>query len=144
MSFLDNLESSLKNLESREERDPNEGRKRSDERARAISSGPWAQQLKTSQFTRTLLDQAAAAGHKIRAKVYMAWFDTTLRLEARQHTLELKPTPDGIVAEYLNLDGSPVSKRVDLDGTPDQLLKDWFASIPEPAPVAPVEDHDNE
>lgn len=138
MSFLDNLESSLKNLESREERDPQEGRKRSDDRARVLSAAPWAQKLKTASYTKELLDKAVAAGHKVRTKVYMVWFDTTLRLEARQRTLELRPTPDGIVAYYLNVKDEPVSKPVDLEGHPDQLLQEWFETIPVPV-ASPIE-----
>jgi hypothetical protein len=140
MSFLDNLESSLKNLETREERDPNEGRKRMDERTRALSTAPWAQKLKSSDYTKVLLDSAAAEGHKIRTKVYMAWFESSLRLEARQHTLLLKPTPDGVVAEYEDREGKQVVEPVDLQGSPESLLKHWFASIPEPPPAVPFEE----
>ncbi len=49
MSFLDNLESSLKNLESQEERDPREHQRRQDERTRAVAVGPWAEQLKMAR-----------------------------------------------------------------------------------------------
>ena len=48
MSFLDNLENSLKSLESREERDPGERKRRESDRARALAAGPWADRLKTS------------------------------------------------------------------------------------------------
>ena len=126
MSFLDNLENSLKSLESREERDPNENRRRQDERSRALAVAPWAEQLKNSDFTKQLFDKAAIAGHKIRAKIYMAWFDTNLRLEAKGRTLELRPGPDGITAEYSNAAGDPVTEKVDLSSDPDALLARWL------------------
>jgi hypothetical protein len=126
MSFLDNLENSLKSLESREERDPNERKRRDDERARTLAAAPWATQLKSSAYTKDLLDKAAAAGHRIRAKVYMAWVDTVLRLEARGRALELRPTAEGIVAEYVDPAGERVTQPVDLSGTPDELLETWL------------------
>src|SRR3954468_735070 len=64
MSFLDNLENSLKNLESREERDPNAAHRRSEERARTMAVAPWAAQLKNSQFTKVLLEKAAQTGYR--------------------------------------------------------------------------------
>jgi hypothetical protein len=126
MGFLDNLENSLKSLESREERDPNEGRRRESDRARTLAAAPWAEQLKNSEYTKDLFDKAAAAGHRIRAKVYMAWFDTTLRLEARGRTLELRPTPDGIVAHFVTEAGETAEEPVDLSGDPNELLNRWL------------------
>ena len=89
MSFLDNLESTLKNLESREERDPSANAKRESERAKTLAAAPWAERLKQSPYTQQLMNEAAAAGHKIRTKIYMAWLGTTFRLEARDRRLEL-------------------------------------------------------
>ncbi len=126
MSFLDNLENSLKSLESQEERDPNAAIKREDERVRVLAVAPWAEQLKNSKYTKELFDKAAVAGHRIRTKIYMAWVDTTLRLEARGHVLELKPTTNGIVSEYLNNAGERNTEAVDLNGTPDGLLERWL------------------
>jgi len=128
MSFLDNLENSLKSLEAREERDPNEIKRRDDQRARILAAAPWADQLKNSEYTKQLFDKAAAAGHRIRAKVYMAWVDTTLRLEAKGRALELRPTPEGIVAEFVDSTGQTVMEAVDLAGNPEALLEKWLAS----------------
>jgi hypothetical protein len=126
MSFLDNLENSLKSLESREERDPHEHKRRQDDRARAMAVAPWAEELKNSQYTKDLFEKAAVAGHRIRAKVYMAWFDSTLRLEAKGRVLELRPTPDGIVADFATPDGEAVKEAVDLKGDPEKLLNAWL------------------
>ncbi len=126
MGFLDNLENSLKSLESQEERDPNVAQKRLDDRARTLAEAPWAEQLKNSRYTADLFDKAAIAGHRIRAKVYMAWIDTTLRLEARGRALEFKPTASGVLAEYENAAGERTSESVDLAGTPDGLLERWL------------------
>jgi|ERR1017187_1383204 hypothetical protein len=126
MGFLDNLENSLKSLESQEERDPNVSQRREEDRARTLAVAPWADQLKNSSYTKDLLDKAAIAGHKIRAKVYMAWVEKTLRLEAKGRVLELRPTSDGIVAEFVDALGQTASEPVDLNGSPDELLQKWL------------------
>ena len=126
MDFLDSLENSLKNLESREERDSGTVQRQQDERNRALLAAPWADKLKNSEYTRQLFDQAAAAGHRLRAKVYMAWIDTILRLEAKGRWCQLRPTPDGIEAEYIMPDGSTGKEIIDLTGSPEQLLCHWL------------------
>ncbi len=128
MGFLDNLESSLKNLESQEERDPAQAQRRQDDRARTIAAAPWAIRLKESEYVKSLFDKAAVRGHRLRTKVYMVWFDSTLRLEARGRVLELKPKTDGVVAEYADAQGNAVQEKVNLDSDPDQLLEHWIGS----------------
>ena len=128
MGFLDNLESSLKTLETADERDGSAAERRQDERARALAVGPWAEKLKDSAFTKQLFDQAAAAGHKIRTKVYMAWLENNLRLEAREKRFELRPTADGIVADFETFDGEHVVKPVDLESDPRVLVEEWLSS----------------
>ena len=128
MGFLDNLESSLKSLESQEERDANSAERRHSERIRTMAVAPWAVRLRDSNYVKTLFDKAAVRGHQLRTKIYMAWFDSTLRLEARGRVLELKPTTDGIVADYTDAQGDPVREPIDLDGDPDQLLEHWIGS----------------
>jgi hypothetical protein len=126
MGFLDNLENSLKSLESQEERDPRERKQQEDDRARALAAAPWAEILKSSEYTRKLFDEAAFAGHRMRAKVYMVWFDTTLRLEAKGRRLELRPTANGIVAEFIQPDGQTRMEDVDLSRDPKELLSRWL------------------
>jgi hypothetical protein len=126
MDFLDSLENSLKNLESREERDSSTVQRRQDERNRALQAAPWAEKLKNSEYTRQLFNEAAAAGHRLRAKVYMAWIDTVLRLEAKGRWCELRPAPDGIEAEFVRPDGSKETTKIDLTGSPEQLLHHWL------------------
>jgi hypothetical protein len=130
MSFLDNLESSLKNLESQEERDPREHQRRQEERSHAAAVGPWAEQLKTGPYTQKLFEQAALAGHRIRTKIYMAWFDDMLRLEARQRRLEFRPTAEGIVAAFVEPDGATKTQAVNLKSDPTELLRQWLDSNP--------------
>jgi hypothetical protein len=130
MSFLDNLESSLKNLESREERDPREHQRRQEQKTRALEVGPWAEQLKNGPYTQKLFEEAALAGHRIRTKIYMAWFDDMLRLEAKQRRLELQPTAEGVVAAFIEPDGATKTQAVDLKGNPDELLRQWLDSSP--------------
>ena len=126
MGFLDNLEDSLKSLETQEERDPNAHQRRQDDRARVLAVAPWADKLKTSDYTKKLFDEAALAGHRMRAKVYMAWFETTLRLEAKQRKLELRPTADGIVAAFIEPDGETRTEPLDLSGDPAALISKWL------------------
>lgn len=131
MGFLDNLEDSLKSLETTEERDPNVHQRRQDDRARALAVAPWAEKLKTSDYTKKLFDEAAIAGHRMRAKVYMVWFESTLRLEVKQHTLELRPTAKGIVASFIQPDGEITTEPVDLNGDPAELLQKWLTPVRE-------------
>jgi len=126
MGFLDNLESSLKSLEDSDERDPREHVRRQEERTRAVAIGPWAERLKNGPYTQKLLDQAAVAGHRLRTKIYMAWFDDTLRLEAKQRRLELRPTADGVAAAFIETDGATKTQAVDLESDPGELLREWL------------------
>lgn len=138
MGYLDNLESSLKSLESQEERDGAQQNRRDADRALAIGLAPWAEKLKTGPFTQKLLEEAAITGHRLRAKIYVAWLDRNLRLELRGHYVELRPTPSGIAAHFFSPSGTegPI-ERVDLSASPKAFLDKWIASHPTPAPLAP-------
>lgn len=126
MGFLDNLENSLKSLESREERDPAQHQRREQDRALALAAAPWAEKLKDSDYTKKLFDEAAVEGHRLRTKIYMAWLDSTLRLEAKGRRLELRPTPEGILAAYVEPDGEVTLEPVDLQSEPQLLLRKWL------------------
>lgn len=128
MGFLDNLENSLKSLESKEERDPNEARRRQEDRTRSLAAAPWATRLRDSEYTKALFEKAAVRGHQLRSKIYMAWFDSILRLEMRGRVLELKPTAEGIVAEYADSAGHEKREPIDLGSDPDELLEHWIGS----------------
>lgn len=132
MSFLDSLEDNLKALESREERSQADTRKRDADRAAALAAAPWAEKLKLSGFTRDLLTQANRAGHGLRAKVYLAWIGTTLRLELRERRLELRPTPGGVVSVFLDGNSEIEKRPVDLDGDAGELVRSWLADLAQP------------
>src|ERR1035441_7101078 len=104
MSFLDNLENNLKSLESQEEGKGDaerQQRDRENRRASAQAAAPYAEELKKGPYTAELLKQATRIGFGMRLKVHIAWIGTTLRLEAREKRLELRPTESGVVAAYL-------------------------------------------
>jgi len=104
MSFLDNLENNLKSLESQEEGKESavrSRRARETERANMQAAAPWAEELKKGAYSAELLKQAARIGFSLRVKVHVAWLGTTLRLEARDRRLELRPTAAGVLAVYL-------------------------------------------
>ena len=141
MSFLDNLESNLKSMESREERgDQNsrDAKSRDVERARAQASAACAEQLRKSPYAAELLKQATRLGHATRTKVHLAWLGTTLRLEARACKLELRPTPEGVVAAFIENNAELRRVPVDLAANPESLAREWLASLP-PVPAATVE-----
>jgi hypothetical protein len=131
MGFLDNLENSLKSLESHEdgkESAERQQRTRDNDRANAQAIAPHAEALKKSPFTNELLTHAARIGHSMRTKVHVAWLGNTLRLEARERRLDLRPTAKGIVAAYTE-DGREVrTEPLDLKGSPEQLVRDWLAA----------------
>src|SRR5262245_13672292 len=131
MSFLDNLENNLKSLENAEQkRDEAERRSRvrESERAAAMAAAPYAEELKNGQFSAEILKQAARIGFSMRTKIHIAWLGTTLRLEARDRRLELRPTPEGVMAVYLE-DGHPTrTEPVNLAGDPAELVRSWLAA----------------
>ncbi|MGD0361244.1 MAG: hypothetical protein ABSC93_10270 [Bryobacteraceae bacterium] len=140
MSFLDNLESNLKSMESREERgDQNsrDAKTRDSERARTQASASYAEQLRKGPYAAELLRQATRLGHAMRTKVHLAWLGTTLRLEARGAKLELRATPSGVVAAFIEDHAEVRSMPVDLGGNPESLAREWVASLP-PVPAAPT------
>jgi len=127
VSFLDNLENTLKNMESREERDPEARKRRDSERALALLVAPWAEKLKTSPYTQEVLQSAAHIGHRTRRMIRVAWLGTTLKLEAKDRQLELRPTSDGIVAVFFY--NGKEAKRVSIDLTADanELVEEWHS-----------------
>lgn len=132
MSFLDNLENNLKTMESREEgRDGRDRaqRDREAERAAKRAVAPLAEQLRKGPFTNELLNEATRIGHGMRTKVYISWIDGTLRLEARDHRLELKPTPQGVLARFF-VNREPAGQEiVDLNGSAKQLAEKWLGQV---------------
>ena len=130
MSFLDNLENNLKSLESSTEGKEDAVRReqaRASERANTQASAPFAEELKKGPFTAELLKQATRIGYSQRVKVHFAWLGTTLRLEARERRLELRPTPSGVVAVYLEGGQETRSEALDLAGNPEELVKRWLS-----------------
>jgi hypothetical protein len=144
MSFSDNLENNLKSLESADERDPaaatRNQRNKQSQRAITLASAPQAEKLRTGKFTSGLLTHATRIGHGLRTKVDIIWLGTTLRLQAREHRLELRPSPEGIMAHFV-VDGKEIRKqKVDLAGNPEQLAKEWLETVgPRPAPEPDLE-----
>jgi hypothetical protein len=144
MSFSDNLENNLKSLESADERDPaaatRNQRNKQSQRAITLASAPQAEKLRSGKFTSGLLTHATRIGHGLRTKVDIIWLGTTLRLQAREHRLELRPSPEGIMAHFL-VDGQEIRKqKVDLSGNPEQLAKEWLETVgPRPAPEPDLE-----
>jgi len=129
MSFLDNLENNLKSLESHEEGKDDRARQqreRENERAQAQAAAPNAEALKKGPYTAELLRQATRIGHAMRTKVHIAWIGSTLRLEARERRLDLRPTATGIVAVYLENNQERRSEPLDLKGSPEDLLRPWL------------------
>ena len=131
MSFLDNLENNLKSLESQsegKEAAERQLRARESERAVAQAVAPYAEELKQSPFTSELLIQATRVGHALRTKVHIAWLGNTLRLEARERRLDLRPTAEGIVTAYSEGGREVRTEPLDLQGSPEQLLRDWLSA----------------
>jgi hypothetical protein len=133
MSFLDNLESNLKNLESREEGTADDLRTRArkdSERATAQAAAGYAEQLKKGPYTAELLRHATRIGHSMRTKVNLSWIGSTLRLEARARRLELRPTPEGVAAVFIENGREVRTHPLDLSDNPEGLAREWLASVP--------------
>ena len=94
MSFSDNLENSLKNLESHDERDAAGGAKsqqrRQAHRATVLASAPYAEKLRNGAYTSGLMTHATRIGHGLRTKVNIVWLGSTLRFQARERAHHLR------------------------------------------------------
>ena len=131
MSFLDNLESNLKTLESQEDHAAGreaQHKERERQRASAQAVAPFAEELKRGAYTPELLRQAARVGHEFRTKINVVWLGTTLRLEARTRRLELRPTPTGIQSVYIEDGTEKRAEPLDTNASPEILLRQWLAT----------------
>jgi hypothetical protein len=66
-------------------------------------------------------------GFSFRTKVHIAWLGSSLRLEAREKRLELRPTPAGIVAVYIENGQETRTEPLDLAGNPEALVRAWLS-----------------
>ncbi len=130
MSFLDNLESNLKALESRSERDPEalarEAAAREAVRSAALEIAPHAQALRNGSFKDGLLTACREIGHSRRILVRPVWIDSTLRLEAGAKKLELRPTPSGVLAVFFDGGQEQESALIDLSSDPVKVAERWL------------------
>jgi len=148
MSFSDSLENDLKNMESREERDPEAeargARQKQSLRAGVLAAAPFAEKLKVGKFAPGLFTSVTRIGHGLRTKVNIIWLGTTLRLQAREHKLELRPTAEGVFAHFIVNEKEIRKQKLDLSGDPETLAKEWLDTVgPRPAPE-PVPESEEE
>lgn len=130
MSFLDNLENAVNNMERASQRDDERTAIASsaDEAARRRAIAPAAAELRKSQFTQDLLTHCVTIGHGQRTRVGMTWIGDTLRLDAKEKRMELQPGPEGVEA-VMFADGVESSREpVDLGGDSEELAKRWLAA----------------
>jgi len=130
MSFLDNLESNLKALESQSDRDPATRAREAAARAAAESAArqiaPHADALRNGTFVDGLLTACRAIGHRQRTLVRPAWVESTFRLEAGAKKLELRPTAEGVRVVFFEGGNEGESKPMDLASDPVQLAEAWL------------------
>ncbi|MGD0300073.1 MAG: hypothetical protein ABSE86_23530 [Bryobacteraceae bacterium] len=130
MSFLDNLESNLKAIESREERDPKalarEAAAREAARSSALQVAPHADALRNGPFLNGLLTACREIGHPRRILVRAVWVDSIFRLEIGAKRLELRPTTSGVLAVFLVEGGEQESTPIDLSSDPVKLAVKWL------------------
>jgi hypothetical protein len=130
MSFIDNLESNLKALESRNERDPEalarEAAARDAARSLALQIAPHAEALRNGPFKDGLLTACRDIGHRRRILVRPVWVDSTLRLEAGVKKLELRPTRSGVFAVFFDGGREQESVVIDLSSDPVKVAEKWL------------------
>jgi len=131
MGFFDNLENNLKALESRSERDPEalarEAAEREAARSAALEIAPHAEALRNGSFKDGLLTACRVIGHRRRILVRPVWVASTLRLEAGDRKLELRPTPDGVLAVFFERGTEKESTPIDLAGDPVKVAEEWLS-----------------
>ncbi len=142
MGYLDNLENDLKNMENAAANDPaqaaREHDRRKHDRAASLEAAPVAEELRKGKFTPALMSAVTRISHGLRTKVSMAWMGTTLRLEAREHRLELRPTPKGVMAYYFVNGTETGVDKVDLKGNAEKLAKKWLDVVGPRPPQAEI------
>jgi|SRR5579862_3314775 len=130
MSYLDNLESNLKALESQTERDPEkkarEAAAREAARSMALEIAPYAEALRNGPFINGLLTACREIGHRKRILVRPVWVDATLRLETGSKKLELRPTPTGVLAVFFVEGKEQESTPIDLASDPARMAEKWL------------------
>jgi hypothetical protein len=130
MSYLDNLESNLKALESRTEKDPEalarEAAAREAARSQALEIAPYAEALRNGPFVNGLLTACRDIGHRRRMLVRPVWVNSTLRLEAGAKKLELRPTSAGVLAVFFEGAKEQESIPIDLSGDPVKIAEKWL------------------
>lgn len=131
MSFLDNLENNLKNLENTEESRGTEKRRREVEaqnKAAQQAARPYAEALRDGPFTQELLAAAMRLGHLKRVAVRPTWIGDTLRLQARESRLDLQPTGSGVEAMAREGENELWRDTVDLEaaGAATRLAERWL------------------
>lgn len=129
MSFLDNLENSLKALEGTEGSGFDDANLRTARKQDERAAAPWAAKLKTADWTTKLMREATVAGHKRRVRIGFFWIGSALRLEALSQRLDLRPTATGIDAVFLEGNQERKKIRIDLDGDPTRLLSQWLQVV---------------
>lgn len=129
MGFLDDLENTLKNAERGAEREDEKSAivSRAAEMEAIRAAAPNAEALRKGQWTQDLLTQCVTLGHGQRLRVGMAWIGTTLRLEAREKRMDLRPTADGIQAVFSEDGVETGQEPVDLNADPGALARKWLA-----------------
>ncbi|MBX5493849.1 MAG: hypothetical protein IRZ15_00805 [Bryobacteraceae bacterium] len=130
MGFLDELENNLKALESRDERDPEKQRREQDAREaarlEALKRIPHIDALKKGPFTEQLLTSCRKIGHGMRTLVQFTWLDSTLRLDAKEKRLELRPTADGVQAVYFVNGVEQRNEMLDLNSDAEAFARRWL------------------
>jgi hypothetical protein len=130
MGFLDNLENTLKNAERGAEREDEkaEGVSRAAEMEALRAAAPHAEALKKGQWTQDLLTHCVTIGHGQRVRVGMAWIGTTLRLDAKEKRMDLRPHAKGVDAVF-SVDGVETGKQtVNFKSDPAKLAKKWLTT----------------
>jgi hypothetical protein len=130
MSFLDNLEDNLKALESRDEKDhealARQAAAREAARSLALEIAPHAEALRNGPFKDGLLTACREIGHRSRILVRQVWVDSTLRLEAGDKKLELRPTPGGVLAVFSHGGIEQEHTVIDLSSDPVKIAEMWL------------------
>jgi hypothetical protein len=93
-----------------------------------LKTAPHADALKNGSFAGDLLTACRTLGHGRRLLVRPAWVDSTFRLEAGAQKLELRPTPDGVRAVFIEDGIEKKNDPADLSGDAEVLARRWLGN----------------
>lgn len=78
---------------------------------------------------RMFWQRRARTSHQIRSRIQVVWLETALKLEFKEHRLELRATADGILVVSVRNGKEEKVAPADLNANGSELVQDWLKDV---------------